>query len=248
MNLDIDFAYAPDLHNLPTASEHFVILWKVALLLDTVGMPLADWSPPADTPEDARRNQAFDRDGPTPAALAIVEEEERSDPANGFRYLGIWNGYKEEGGSSVLLGLKQADGPGNCTFRLQAQAVPSLSSKANLIKVLTGLSLQWQPPFIVVDPGNYGTRQKVFADRPGAGWLLYLPGRITRAQVPEAAELLPVLNEDGQQRGTIIVSVAGDAFDDENPAHIQVANAIEIRLADQDLLPRYRALSSASTP
>ncbi len=107
---------------------------------------------------------------------------------------------------------------------------------------LIGLSLQWQPPFIAVDPDGYGLHHKVFADRPGAGWLLYLPSRITRAQVPEAAELLAVLNEDGQQRGTIIVSVAGDAFDDENPDHIQAANVIEIRLADQDLLPRYAAL------
>jgi len=242
MYLVINFAFASTLATLPSASEHFSILWKVAVLLDAVGMPLDDWCPPADTPEDARRIQAFERDGPTRAALAIVEEEERSDPANGFRYLGIWNGYEEEGGSVILLGLQQADGPGNSTFRLQAQAVPALCQKANLIKVLTGLSLQWQPPFIAVDPGGYGMRHKVFADRPGAGWLLYLPGRITRAQVPEAAELLPVLNEDGQQRGTIIVSVAGDAFDDENPDHIQAANAIEIRLADQDLLPRYSAL------
>lgn len=242
MNLDIKFAFVSALDTLPDSSEHFSMLWKVALLLEPIGMPLEDWCPPADTPEDARRIQAFEREGPTRAALAIVAENERQEPADHFRYLGTWNGYEEEGGAAILLGLTLADDPGNSTFLLQAQAVPALCRKANLIEVLTGLSLQWQPPFIAVDPGSYGMRHKVFSDRPGAGWLLYLPGRITRAQVPEAAELLPVLNDDGQQRGTIIVSVAGDAFDDENPDHIQAANAIEIRLADQDLLPRYSAL------
>lgn len=242
MNLVIKFAFVSALDTLPGATEHLSILWKVALLLDSIGMPLEDWCPPADTPEDSRRIQAFEREGPTRAALAIVEEDDRRDPADKFRYLGIWNGYEEEGGSAILLGLTRADDHGNSTFRMQAQAVPSLSRKDNLIRVVTGLSQQWQPPFIAVVPGQYDLRHKVFADRPGAGWLLYLRGRITPAQVPEAAELLPVLDEDGQQRGTIIVSVAGDGFDDENIDHIKTANTIEIRLADQELLPRYSAL------
>jgi hypothetical protein len=47
-------------------------------------------------------------------------------------------------------------------------------------------------------------------------------------------------NEKGEeiQTGTIIVSVANEPFSIGNPEHIEIANSIEIRLVDQDLLPR----------
>jgi hypothetical protein len=44
--------------------------------------------------------------------------------------------------------------------------------------------------------------------------------------------------EDGKQRGTIIVSVADDVFSVGNEDHVRIAAAIEVRLADQELLPR----------
>ncbi|MEG1324979.1 MAG: Imm52 family immunity protein, partial [Janthinobacterium sp.] len=80
-------------------------------------------------------------------------------------------------------------------------------------------------------------------DRPGVGWMLYLPRVLTTQQVPEARALVPVMatGEQGKDRqiGTIIVSVTDEPFNDENPEHVKIANAIEIRLVDQDLLPRY---------
>jgi len=45
-----------------------------------------------------------------------------------------------------------------------------------------------------------------------------------------------------EQVGTIIVSTVDDPYSDENPEHVKVANAIEVRLVDQDLLPRYKDL------
>ncbi|MEG0886526.1 MAG: Imm52 family immunity protein, partial [Janthinobacterium sp.] len=36
-----------------------------------------------------------------------------------------------------------------------------------------------------------------------------------------------------------IVSVTDVPFSDENPEHVKIANAIEIRLVDQDLLPPF---------
>jgi hypothetical protein len=42
-----------------------------------------------------------------------------------------------------------------------------------------------------------------------------------------------------KQLGTIIVSVTDRPFSIENPAHLKIANDIEVRLIDQDLLPRY---------
>lgn len=83
----------------------------------------------------------------------------------------------------------------------------------------------------------YYTTHRVFPKRPGAGWMLYLPRAIAREELPEAAELVPVVGRD-TQRGTIIVSVSDGIFSAENSEHLRIANAIEMRLADLDLLPR----------
>jgi len=87
---------------------------------------------------------------------------------------------------------------------------------------------------------------KVLEDRPGVGWMLYLPETLSVQQVLEARALVPVdgLDSSGRptQIGTFIVSVTDEPFSDENPEHVNIANAIEIRLADQDLLPRYADL------
>lgn len=73
--------------------------------------------------------------------------------------------------------------------------------------------------------------------------MLYLPRVLTVQQVPEARALIPVMEKEEQgkdkQIGTIIVSVTDELFSDENPEHVKIANAIEIRLVDQDLLPRH---------
>ncbi|WP_116138645.1 Imm52 family immunity protein [Trinickia diaoshuihuensis] len=61
--------------------------------------------------------------------------------------------------------------------------------------------------------------------------------QIKREQLPEAAELVPVV-EGGTRKGTIICSVSSGIFSIDNPEHLRIANAIEVRLADQDLLPR----------
>ena len=90
---------------------------------------------------------------------------------------------------------------------------------------------------IQVGPFRYYTTHQVFPTRPGAGWMLYLPTVISTKELPEAAELVPVMADD-RQKGTIIVSVFDHVFSVENPDHVKIANAIEIRLADQDLLPR----------
>lgn len=76
--------------------------------------------------------------------------------------------------------------------------------------------------------------------------MLYLPHVLTIRQLPEARALVPVMGQDekgkDKQIGTIIVSVIDEPFSDENPEHVKIANAIEIRLVDQDLLPRYADL------
>nr|BAO18957.1 hypothetical protein [Burkholderia sp. M701] len=79
----------------------------------------------------------------------------------------------------------------------------------------------------------------MFNDKPGIGWMLYLPKVISVQQVPEARALIPVPDAGRNQTGTIIVSVTDAVFSIDNPEHIEIANRIEIRLVDQDLLPAY---------
>ena len=55
----------------------------------------------------------------------------------------------------------------------------------------------------------------------------------------EARALIPVKAHDGEQIGTIIVSVTDAVFSVDNSEHVEAANRIEIRLVDQDLLPAY---------
>ncbi|VFR34087.1 Phage protein [plant metagenome] len=69
--------------------------------------------------------------------------------------------------------------------------------------------------------------------------MLYLPRIITAEQVPEAEALVPLPAAGKKQTGTLIVSVANEVFSLDNARHIEVANQIELRLVDQDLIERY---------
>lgn len=121
-------------------------------------------------------------------------------------------------------------------FTTDWQVAAKLASKA---------AAMWFPVTLTLDTAGYFDK-KVFKDRPGVGWMLYLPRVLTAREVPEAPALLPVMDKDEKgkekQIGTIIVSVTDAPFSDENPEHVKIANAIEIRLVDQDLLPRYADL------
>ncbi len=82
----------------------------------------------------------------------------------------------------------------------------------------------------------------MFDDKPGVGWMLYLPTLLTAQQVPETRELIPVPEAGRKQTGTIIVSVPDAVFSVDSSEHVEVANRIEIRLVDQDLLPAFADL------
>jgi hypothetical protein len=108
----------------------------------------------------------------------------------------------------------------------------------DFVHYVSQIAAEFSPHVIQVGPEDYAEKQ-VFDDKPGVGWMLYLPKVITVQQVPEARALIPVLDAGKKQIGTIMVSVADAVFSADNPEHIEVANRIEIRLVDQDLLPAY---------
>jgi hypothetical protein len=78
----------------------------------------------------------------------------------------------------------------------------------------------------------YGTDHRVFPHREFFGWMGFVRRRVTHDQVPEADEVIPL----PQGAGTVIVAVA-NVFDVHNPAHIEKAQRVEMRLVDLDALP-----------
>ena len=112
-----------------------------------------------------------------------------------------------------------------------------------LIELLRELISTWSWPVTMasIGPARYFAMHQVFKDRLGAGWILYLPQIIAEDALPASTSIFPVSRAE-TQLGTLIVSVCDELFDVRNPAHIQAANAIEVSLADLDLLPLHTAL------
>ena len=192
--------------------------------------------------DDALRYEAFDVNGPTTAALAVLRQ--KSKGVNDIRSVSLWNGADADAENATLSSrtnvLGRADTV-NFALRVTPEVVDWKTPAAWLQKAIS----IWHPNVATFGPYWYSDH-KVFDDRPGASWMLYLPRVLTIQQVPEARALVPVMGQDekgkDKQTGTIIVSVTDEPFSDENPEHVKIANAIEIRLVDQDLLPRYTDL------
>lgn len=221
---------------LPTIEEQYRDLWKVATLLDSFGLPLVDWFPPADSVAHSLLNNAFTVTGPSTAALALANAD-KSNHATDLRSLGVWNGHEGQGGAACT--TLYVTGRYPSTFDLSEDGITPFSDYRNVLSIVQSLVKLWNPMAVKVEPSGYAVKS-VFQDRPPVGWMIYLPFAIDARQVPEAAHVIPVLANDGKKRqGTVIVSVA-ETFDVDNPDHIKVANAIETRLVDQDLLPTLR--------
>ena len=188
----------------------------------------------------------FDSNGPTTAALAVLREKfKKNDAVKGYA---LWNGQEERAKAASIMSYFDRQDHVASSVRLSvksARGTCRLGTWERVVAALTAAARIYEPIYGSVETQNY---EAVFKDRPGVGWMLYLPRVLTVQQVPEARALVPVLSEgDGKkgkpvQLGTIVVSVTDEPFSDENPEHVKIANAIEIRLVDQDLLPRYADL------
>ena len=204
--------------------------------------PLLDnWLLKGNTKEEAFLYEVFDSVGPTKAAVAVLTESLKAavDP----KIVSMWNG--KEGAEGAALQYVGRIAPETSMMVLRAKPFAFSATVEPVLKLFLGIAGLNAPVAISLETASYFDK-KVFKDRPGVGWMLYLPRVLTEQQVPEARALVPVMSEgDGKkskpvQLGTIIVSVTDAPFSDENPEHVKIANAIEIRLVDQDLLPRYR--------
>ena len=173
-------------------------------------------------------NKAFDESGVTRAALAMAKAADDDDVS---RSLAVWNGVEGDGGImfSDLVGIDEAPS----AFSLKSREVAAFRSVEAAAGLIASIVELWNPSRIQCVPPKY---RCVFPQRLRVGWMLYLPRVITAHQAPEAMRLIPVLGEKKKQRGTIIVSV-DEVFDVANPDHVKRANELEVRLADQGLLP-----------
>jgi hypothetical protein len=213
-------------------------MFKLARYLSAWSPLLSRWYLSTGHKKDSLSYEAFDANGPTAAALAKWRKEEAFD----IRSLSVWNGANKDSDSAGISSRYNVLGrPNSIEFRLRVNpAITDWRQGSDLIRFATAI---WPSLFATFSPFWY---DGVFKDRPGVGWMLYLPCVLTVEQVPEARALEPVMGKDAQgkemQTGTIIVSVTDEPFSDENPEHVRIANSIEIRLVDQDLLPRYADL------
>ncbi|WP_442856645.1 immunity 52 family protein [Burkholderia sp. WSM2232] len=180
-------------------------------------------------------------DGTEPQSAAIEELIRRSQYELGRpKSIDIWNGKPGRGNASTISIIIDCGSIAN-QFELsiseRQRGGSRLGSYLSSAKVVSKVTTEFNCPFVTFGPRPYFEKQ-VFDNRPGVSWMLYLPHVLTPAEVPEARALIPVMR-DGQEQGTIIVSVTDDVFDVNNREHVKAANDIEIRLADQDLLPRF---------
>lgn len=234
----ISLAFQLEQPILPTREHHFATLWRIAQLFEPFGLPIDIWRPPAPTRKKSLAHAAFDSDGPTSAALELQRIQDEKDGMADYRSAGVWSGKEKGRGGAFSVSFSSNPNLPTCLLDVQFDEIDELDRASNMLKFMLGLLDIWPlASSIEVGPFRYYTRHQVFPKRLGAGWMIYLPKPITREQLPEAADLVPV-TKNGKQQGTIVVSVSAGPFSIENPEHIEIANAIELRLADQDLLPR----------
>ena len=245
-NLEIEmnlFAQYRDAPNLPNADfeYHLRRLRPVIDALASQDAMLKEWYLQSVSTEEALQHRIYGDDHqPLPTTIDEMIKEYKDKSRDDTKSIGIWNGATQKDGASFMISIDGGDNFSqqfdlNVKERSNSQSrIGDYRSVAGIVEMVVEI---YDPSYVIFGPRKYFTNS-VFDNRPGVSWMLYLPHALTPDHVPEARALIPVMREDKQQ-GTIIVSVTDDVFDVNNRDHVRAANDIEIRLADQDLLPRF---------
>ncbi|MCC8402238.1 immunity 52 family protein [Paraburkholderia sp. MMS20-SJTN17] len=228
--------------NLPKADFEFHLrrLRPVIDLLSAKDAKLGgDWFLGGSSIADAQRFPVFSGGAVRKDAIDELRRK-NADDIDEAKFIGIWNGDSRKGcGGSIEFCIDSTVFPNSIELTVNEIAANTsrLGDYKSAADVIIKVAEIYTPSNLTFGPRKYLGKQ-VFEDRPSVSWMLYLPHVLTSSQVPEARALIPVVR-DGKQQGTIIVSVTDEVFDVNNRAHVKAANDIEIRLADQDLLPRF---------
>ncbi|WP_250534833.1 Imm52 family immunity protein [Caballeronia sp. AZ10_KS36] len=225
LSVELGLRFKLDADVLPSAAKQCEDLWKFARVLETHSFSLDQWLLDGEANRPAFTDSGPSEDFIDPSSLADEED----------RYKSVWNGREGQGGAgfrSWYYLWKRS------SFDFRADGNDVMKYYHVVADIIEKALKIWPGILVEVGSYSYSASHKVFKDRPGVGWMLYLPRRIEFEQVPEARLIRHVKDLNGTE-GTIIISEIDGPFDVDNPEHVKVANAIEIRLADQDLLPRY---------
>jgi hypothetical protein len=245
-NLEIEmniFSQYRDAPNLPNADfeYHLRRLRPVIDVLANQDVMLKEWYLQGGSAEEALHHRVYGEDRqPLHTTIDEMVKEYKGKSRDEPKSIGIWNGATQKDGASFMISI---DGGDNFSqqFDFNVKEKSNNQSRLGDYRSVAGIVEKvveiYDPSYVIFGPRKYFANS-VFDNRPGVSWMLYLPHALTPAQVPEARALIPVMR-DGKQQGTTIVSVTDDVFDVTNRDHVKVANDIEIRLADQDLLPRF---------
>lgn len=202
---------------------------------------LAEWYLQAKSETEARMYPVYDENSvPSAAALAILREQYRNENDHP-KTVGMWNGESvKKDGASIVMTFDNSPIPNDVDITVGEESATTsrLGDYVAIAQIVSTIARIYAPAYVSAAPRKYSPK-RVFNDKPGIGWMLYLPKVISVQQVPEARALIPVPDAGRNQTGTIIVSVTDAVFSVDNPEHIEIANRIEIRLVDQDLLPAY---------
>lgn len=201
---------------------------------------LTQWFSQGESIDEAKLYPAFEGAEASTALLAVLNQEYRLDKS--FTAISIWNGADEQR-DSVALELQGNNQNRSCslTISYHKRRDDRFGGADSVKDIVMTMAHLFDAQYVSVCPRYYYEKQ-VFDDKPGVGWMLYLPQVITADQVPEAEALIPVPAAGKKQTGTIIVSVSDEVFSLDNSRHVEVANHIEMRLVNEDLLPRYADL------
>ncbi|MGF6701541.1 hypothetical protein OKW38_006218 [Paraburkholderia sp. MM5496-R1] len=200
-----------------------------------------NWYLAGDTQQDALQYEVFANGAASKAAIDVLKAEYgHGKKIDRPKVIGIWNGRQTDGATAIMsLMIDTGVISNNIELSLdeKANGLSRLGNYKSVAEVVAKVAELYRSLYVTFGPRAYQDQQ-VFDARLGVSWMLYLPHALAPAQVPEARDLIPVMR-DGKQQGTIIVSVTDEVFDVNNLEHVKAANDIEIRLADQDLLPRF---------
>jgi hypothetical protein len=247
LNIGFNASFRINQANPPTIEEGLAALFQFREHLRGRSPKLSRWYLSGNTKEEAFLHEAFDEAGPTPALLAMLKEQTRQKGRSAISYgTGLWNGEDPPDVASMFLYVSLIESPS--LFRFTSRSADFLSHE-NVLAATVKIAELWMPQYVSVKPSFY---VPVFKNRPSAGWMLYLPRELSVQQVPEAQALVPVMRTDvrgkAQRMGTVIVTIGDGPLSEENPEHVKRAHDIEIRLAGQDLLPRFGDSGPSTQP
>lgn len=233
------FHVSPD-SPLRKASHALDALAPYAKWLGEHNPALTRWWLGGDSLEEAQQYEAFAEGINGHAAAQAVLQAEYKNSRAPVVYL--WNGQDDsKTGASLVLGVTESVYPSRISLELNGSAThpwPGLSDYRVVAEFVAMLARDTDAECCYVYRQSAYGRRMTFMDRPGVGWMLYLPQVFTQRDIPEARALIPVV-KDGRQIGTILVSVVDAVFSAKNDEHVRAAQAIETRLVSNDWLPTW---------